>query len=70
MVCIVAGLFESGLQLQLAHPLLKAAGRSSVIMMSSVAGGPTTVQSGTIYAMTKGVQAVSGRTVWVIMAKH
>ncbi|EIE27353.1 NAD(P)-binding protein [Coccomyxa subellipsoidea C-169] len=38
---------------QLAHPLLKAAGRSSVIMMSSVAGGPTTVQSGTIYAMTK-----------------
>ncbi len=41
-----------------------------MIMMSSVAGGPTTVQSGTIYAMTKGVQAVSGRTVWVIMAKH
>ena len=44
---------------QLAHPLLKAASRSSIIMISSVAGGPTTVQSGTIYAMTKGVQYVS-----------
>ncbi|CAL8463014.1 g2548 [Coccomyxa elongata] len=38
---------------QLAHPLLKAATRSSLVMISSVAGGPTTVQSGTIYAMTK-----------------
>ena len=40
---------------QLAHPLLKAAGKSSVVMISSVAGGPSTVQSGTIYAMLKGV---------------
>ncbi|CAL5223261.1 g5745 [Coccomyxa viridis] len=38
---------------QLAHPLLKAAGKSSVVMISSVAGGPSTVQSGTIYAMLK-----------------
>ncbi len=41
--------------MQLAHPLLKAAGKSSVVMISSVAGGPSTVQSGTIYAMLKGV---------------
>ena len=46
---------------QLAHPLLKAAGRSSVVMMSSVAGGPTTVKSGTIYAMTKGKQSTLGQ---------
>lgn len=38
---------------QLAHPLLKAAGKSSIVMISSVAGGPSTVQSGTIYAMLK-----------------
>ena len=41
--------------LQLAHPLLKAAGRSSVVMISSVAGGPLAIQSGSIYGMLKGV---------------
>lgn len=38
---------------QLAHPLLKAAGQSSIVMISSVAGGPASVKSGTVYAMTK-----------------
>lgn len=39
---------------QLAHPLLKAAGPgSSVVFNSSVAGGPTSMRSGAIYAMTK-----------------
>ncbi|CAK0784803.1 hypothetical protein CVIRNUC_008007 [Coccomyxa viridis] len=38
---------------QLAHPLLKAAGRSSVVMISSVAGGPLAIQSGSIYGMLK-----------------
>lgn len=38
---------------QLAHPLLKAAGSSSVVMIGSVAGGPLAVHSGSIYAMTK-----------------
>eukprot|EP00884_Botryococcus_braunii_P021656 jgi/Botrbrau1/8174/Bobra.357_2s0019.1 len=41
---------------QLAHPLLKAAKRSSIVMISSVAGGPTAMRSGTLYAMTKAAQ--------------
>lgn len=35
------------------HPLLKAAGGGVVVMNSSVAGGPTSMRSGSIYAMTK-----------------
>lgn len=38
---------------QLAHPLLKAAGRSSIVMIGSVAGGPLAVRSGSVYGMTK-----------------
>lgn len=38
---------------QLCHPLLKAAGGASVIFNSSVAGGPTAMRSGAVYAMTK-----------------
>ena len=42
---------------QLAHPLLKAGATpdrtTSVVMLSSVAGGPTAIKSGSIYAMTK-----------------
>ena len=38
---------------QLAYPLLAAAQGSSIIMMSSVAGGPTSIQVGTPYAMSK-----------------
>jgi hypothetical protein len=45
---------ERGGLLQLAYPLLKAAEKSSIVMISSVAGGPTAMRSGTIYAMTKG----------------
>lgn len=41
---------------QLAHPLLVAAGRSSVIMMSSVAGGTPVMRSGAPYGMSKGVE--------------
>jgi Tropinone reductase 1 len=39
---------------QLCHPLLAAAGRSSIVFNSSVAGGPRAMKSGCIYAMTKG----------------
>lgn len=38
---------------QLAFPLLKAAGGGSIILISSVAGGPTAMWSGVIYGMTK-----------------
>ncbi|GAB4819030.1 hypothetical protein N2152v2_006076 [Parachlorella kessleri] len=38
---------------QLAYPLLKASGAGLIIMNSSVAGGPTAMRSGTLYAMTK-----------------
>ncbi|GFH18731.1 tropinone reductase [Haematococcus lacustris] len=38
---------------QVAHPLLKASGQAVVLFNSSVAGGPTAMRSGTIYAMTK-----------------
>lgn len=38
---------------QLAHPLLKASGNASIVFNSSVAGGPLSMRSGTIYAMTK-----------------
>ena len=42
---------------QLAHGLLKAAQKSSVVMIGSVAGGPQSIKSGSIYAMTKGMPA-------------
>ncbi|MEW5317611.1 MAG: hypothetical protein WDW38_008895 [Sanguina aurantia] len=38
---------------QLCHPLLCAAATSSIVFNSSVAGGPTCMRSGSIYAMTK-----------------
>ncbi|EFJ49574.1 hypothetical protein VOLCADRAFT_85348 [Volvox carteri f. nagariensis] len=38
---------------QACHPLLKASGDASIVFNSSVAGGPTAMRSGTIYAMTK-----------------
>jgi Tropinone reductase 1 len=34
--------------------MLKASGDASVMFNSSVAGGPTAMKSGAIYAMTKG----------------
>ena len=40
--------------MQLAQPLLAAAQGSSIVMISSVAGGPASISSGTLYAMTKG----------------
>lgn len=39
---------------QLAHPLLKASGNGSIVMNSSVAGGPLAMMSGALYAMSKG----------------
>lgn len=38
---------------QLAHPLLKASGDGIIIFNSSVAGGPTAMQSGSVYGLTK-----------------
>lgn len=38
---------------QLAHPLVKASGRGSIVFISSVAG-VVALPSGTIYAATKG----------------
>jgi NAD(P)-dependent dehydrogenase (short-subunit alcohol dehydrogenase family) len=40
---------------QLCHPLLAAAGHSSIVFNSSVSGGPLAMKSGCIYAMTKGI---------------
>lgn len=39
---------------QLAYPMLKAAQNSCIVMIGSVAGGPASIKSGTIYGMTKG----------------
>ncbi|QDZ20727.1 short chain dehydrogenase [Chloropicon primus] len=39
---------------QLCLPLLKKSGRASVVMNSSVAGGPTTMKTGSLYGMSKG----------------
>jgi NAD(P)-dependent dehydrogenase (short-subunit alcohol dehydrogenase family) len=38
---------------QLCHPLLKASGKGVVLFNSSVAGGPLSLRSGSLYAMTK-----------------
>ena len=45
---------EKDFLLQASYDMLKASGNAAVIMMSSIAGGPTTVNSGAPYAMTKG----------------
>lgn len=46
--------FESAYHFnQLAHPLLKASGSGSIVFISSVAG-VTAIQSGTLYAASKG----------------
>ncbi len=52
-----------GARAQLAHPLLlrSAPGRASIVMMGSVAGGPTSLKSGSVYAMTKGAPAPAVR---------
>lgn len=58
------------MSMQAAYPLLKASGAGRMIMISSVAGGPTALRSGTIYAMTKGTfsvkDCVSGLNLWQI----
>jgi len=52
---IMATNLESSYHLcQLAHPLLKASGSGSIVLISSVSG-VVGVSSGSIYAMTKGV---------------
>ena len=38
---------------QACHPLLKASGAGCLMFNSSVAGGPTALRSGSLYAMTK-----------------
>ncbi|DBB16446.1 hypothetical protein WJX82_002424 [Trebouxia sp. C0006] len=38
---------------QKAYPLLKEAGSAKMVLISSVAGGPIAMKSGTLYAMTK-----------------
>jgi Tropinone reductase 1 len=38
---------------QLCQPLLKASGAGSIVMVSSVAGGPTANRAGSVYAMSK-----------------
>ena len=40
---------------QLAYPMLKAAKGASITMISSVAGGPASIKSGSLYAMSKGM---------------
>ena len=41
--------------MQLLYPALKASGSGSIVMNSSVAGGPVAIQTGATYAMTKGM---------------
>lgn len=49
---------HSGLHLcRLCYPYLKESEQASVIFNSSVAGGPTALKSGVVYAMTKGPPA-------------
>jgi len=45
---------QGHLPVQLAHPLLKAAGGGAIVCNSSVAGGPMAIKTGAVYAMTKG----------------
>jgi NADP-dependent 3-hydroxy acid dehydrogenase YdfG len=40
--------------MQLAYPLLEASGNGSIVMNSSVAGGPAAINTGSLYAMSKG----------------
>lgn len=40
--------------MQLAYPLLEASGKGSIVMNSSVAGGPAAINTGSLYAMSKG----------------
>ncbi|KAL9415906.1 hypothetical protein AB3S75_039161 [Citrus x aurantiifolia] len=52
---LMATNFESAYNLcQLAHPLLKASGAASIVLMSSVCGVVSVVDVGSIYGATKG----------------
>ncbi|KAH9661602.1 Tropinone reductase [Citrus sinensis] len=52
---LMATNFESAYNLcQLAHPLLKASGAASIVLMSSVCGVVSVVDAGSIYGATKG----------------
>ncbi|XP_044481732.1 tropinone reductase homolog At2g29170-like isoform X2 [Mangifera indica] len=53
---------------QLAHPLLKASGAASIILMSSVCG-VVSVDGGSIYAMTKGAMNQLAKTLACEWAK-
>lgn len=44
---------------RLCYPYLKESSSASIIFNSSVAGGPTALKSGVVYAMTKGLPASS-----------
>lgn len=51
---VMSANLESAYKLsQKAYPLLKEAGSAKMVFISSVAGGPTAMKSGTLYAMTK-----------------
>ena len=43
--------------MQLAYPLLEASGKGSIVMNCSVAGGPAAINTGSLYAMSKGAAA-------------
>lgn len=47
----------------LAFPLLKASNDALIIMNSSIAGGPTAMKSGTLYAMTKVIKPCCARCI-------
>lgn len=50
--------------------MLKEAGAARMILISSVAGGPTALRSGTIYAMTKGTFCFLVPTTVKICCEH
>lgn len=63
------------LRMQLAYPLLEASGKGSIVMNSSVAGGPAAINTGSLYAMSKGAtqppsSAVERTGVVVLLVLH
>jgi Tropinone reductase 1 len=54
---------------QMAHPLLKASSAGVVLFNSSVAGGPISMRSGVLYAMTKAAMNQLARNLSVEWAK-
>lgn len=58
------------LRMQLAYPLLEASGNGSIVMNSSVAGGPAAINTGSLYAMSKGAAALDDGHFAMCLGRH